>query len=273
LKTIQDEYSSSICDDSDAFFEFEDSITELTKSQRCHDWFISRFFRLTGSVIGKILKSIGHHAVQNLNTNINSELRWIMDTLKISHAFNPMIIEQGVRRANAVIHEEELNYNCLIKKTKLTLIRYCEEKNISIPLSVTTKKPLCELILQATLDNRQLTTTQRSSLYHDMHWFTPSNDTPNDTTFDDDNLSSENEVLSGNESFFVEKALMQAWFMHPVKNTAMKVGSANEKNVLAYLSQFVECHSQHESSRSGGLVRESPLDSWEVTTSFMLDHN
>jgi hypothetical protein len=139
--------------------------------------------------------------------------------------------------------------------------------------SVNTKKPLCELILQATLDNRQLTTVQRSSLYHDIHWFTPFNDTPNDTTYDDDNLSSENEELSHNESFYVEKALMQAWFMRPVKNTAMKVGSANEKNVLSHLSQFVECHSQHESSRSGGLVRESTVKLPHVKEYGLLCHN
>jgi hypothetical protein len=40
----------------------------------------------------------------------------------------------------------------------------------------------------------------------------------------------------------VEKALMNAWFMKPFNNTATKMGSANEENVLHHFPLFIEEH-------------------------------
>jgi hypothetical protein len=206
-------------DSLDDFAEFESNITQLTREQRCHDWFISRLFRLTGSVISGVLQSIAGNARNTQFLTIDASIIQLLDWLKIDYTYSPISSQSPIVPETSTDPKDYRKYNLeeLRKQCRVLGIALHERHKKANMIDLLVKH---NIVLQ----NRS---TESSLWQHIL------------LSESQESTRTANIVT---EEFSVEKALMNAWFMRPFKNTATKMGSANEVNVLQHFSSFVEEH-------------------------------
>lgn len=193
--------SASYSSTTDPFLGMERMIRILTETQRTPDWFLMRSFRITSSVSSSILVAIGK-AFQ----------------AKIRNAVDP-IVEHPDDRMKLVFDRLGIRWDPAVRETIDGLEDAMLERDPDV-LKLWTNAQLSD---QLRLMGLPVSGNKTLLVDRIVQHFDPG--------VGGDALASESNIRT---------RMMESWFMRPMFNSNMKVGTANEPFVIKALPSFVK---------------------------------